>query len=576
MAAAGAYPGPCFKGAMDKGAMKGAPKGQAFGPGKGMPGIKGMGKGFGPDGRPMGPMGPTGPTGPKGMGPMGPMGPIGGKGPMGMGPVGSIGPGAPGGLKPQSTGGPRPDKALAPPALTAAAERRNSRGPLMPPLPPSALRPDAPVLEEDFGWPTKATPCFDKVDPAASMSKTEATDHSPLKSAAPLGEAQGRPAPVLRFVDDGEKADMPTLPGMPSSMPSMPSSTPSSIPSSIPSNIPSSIPSSTGGMPNSMLESMPSMPSSTPSSIPSSTGGMPASMLESMPSMPSSTPSSIPSSTGGMPASMLESMPSMPSSIPSTGNMPSSVPSSMPSCTPSSIPSSKPGSMPSSVPSSPSMPPAMPGTQSQLPQPAQAVQSVQPAQIAQPVQSMLPMQPVQEATHQVSIMQPVQAAQPAQATGQAMQPVAAPSQLGGASTAGYAGDVPIEGSRQFKARPTVTHLRSELERVQKEMDALRTASPSGDAGGETGAHLEELQRLRELLEQTERENQELRAKQVPEEGATKRRGVRKSVKNKTLDLTPHRKNEWQDMQRPESEESDLDIDEDLDELLGMDLTAARD
>ena len=67
--------------------------------GKGMPGIKGMGKGFGPDGRPMGPMGPTGPTGPKGVGPMGPMGPIGGKGPMGMGPVGSIGPGAPGGLK---------------------------------------------------------------------------------------------------------------------------------------------------------------------------------------------------------------------------------------------------------------------------------------------------------------------------------------------------------------------------------------------------------------------------------------------------------------------------------------------
>ena len=33
---------------------------------------------------------------------------------------------------------------------------------------------------------------------------------------------------------------------------------------------------------------------------------------------------------------------------------------------------------------------------------------------------------------------------------------------------------------------------------RQEMDALRTASPSGDAGGETGAHLEELQRLREL------------------------------------------------------------------------------
>lgn len=52
-------------------------------------------------------------------------------------------------------------------------------------------------------------------------------------------------------------------------------------------------------------------------------------------------------------------------------------------------------------------------------------------------------------------------------------------------------------------------------------------------------------RLSLRLEATERENQELRAKNEAQGPAPKRRG-RKSMRNQTMDFTKHRKDGWQD------------------------------
>lgn len=125
------------------------------------------------------------------------------------------------------------------------------------------------------------------------------------------------------------------------------------------------------------------------------------------------------------------------------------------------------------------------------------------------------------------------------------------------------------------SRPTVTHLRSELERLQKEMEALRL-QPTATSSPDTAMREEELRLLREQLEETERENQALRAKQAEDPGPAPRRRGRKSLK-KTMDLTAHRRISWQDLpegERLPSEESDVDDDDDLEELL--DLSAHRD
>lgn len=124
-------------------------------------------------------------------------------------------------------------------------------------------------------------------------------------------------------------------------------------------------------------------------------------------------------------------------------------------------------------------------------------------------------------------------------------------------------------SRREASRKTATQLRSELNRLREEMERQsaqgKTSSP--DAADELK---EELRRLQKQLEESERENQELRAKQsAPGESAPRRRG-RKSMRNRTMDLTAHRNADWEEAGGTSAEESDVsDNGEDLDALLGL-------
>ena len=109
--------------------------------------------------------------------------------------------------------------------------------------------------------------------------------------------------------------------------------------------------------------------------------------------------------------------------------------------------------------------------------------------------------------------------------------------------------------RSQASRKTATQLRSELNRLREEMERRQNeqglAVPASDDGLK-----EELRKLQKQLEESERENQELRAKQTaPSDSApAPRRRGRKSLRNRTMDLTAHRNADWEEVEGASSAE----------------------
>ncbi|CAK9046506.1 unnamed protein product [Durusdinium trenchii] len=151
-----------------------------------------------------------------------------------------------------------------------------------------------------------------------------------------------------------------------------------------------------------------------------------------------------------------------------------------------------------------------------------------------------------------------------------MQPAAQPAaQPTIQSPAAAQPSLPLPG-RQEVSRKTATQLRSELNRLREAMERQNSTESSGKSS-DMNALKEELMKLQKQLEESEQENQELRAKQsTPADAGPPRRRGRKSMRNRTMDLTQHRKEGWQDVEGESAEESDMsDVSEDLDALLGL-------
>lgn len=211
------------------------------------------------------------------------------------------------------------------------------------------------------------------------------------------------------------------------------------------------------------------------------------------------------------------------------------------------------------------------GTQMPTPAAADPVATVAPAAMpampsasAQPAPSMSPA----PAPESAPASTPASAPPPA-ASSPAMSPAMPPAMPGMPSMPSANGDNGGNGvSRREASRKTATQLRSELNRLREEMERQ---SAQGKASSSDADELkEELRRLQKQFEESERENQELRAKQsAPGESAPRRRG-RKSMRNRTMDLTAHRNADWEEAGGTSAEESDVSDDgEDLDALLGL-------
>lgn len=380
-------------------------------------------------------------------------------------------------------------------------------GPLMPPLPPSALRPDSPVLPEadDSLWPM----------PPASTSRSQVAD---VPSAAPAQPSQPS-QPV--------QATAPCL----------------------------------GTQPDRKSESTLEAPSSETHSSASAARVMPVTedSMPRMPAMPAAMPELVtPTPAVGMQASMSDQ------GLPKEAPAPATRPVDMPEPEPRSEPVDQPS-------------PA-----------AQAAQAAggKPAEPAAPLLAMARPEPEQGLGaaavcqgQDVSVTATSSFSEPSLSPSGALPAAERSSSRGGPSVQFAEGceDTPraVPSASRSGSRPTVTHLRSELERLQKEMEALRL-QPTSTSSPDTAMREEELRLLREQLEETERENQALRAKQAEDPGPAPKRRGRKSLR-KTMDLTAHRRISWQDLpegERLPSEESDVDDDDDLEELL--DLSAHRD
>lgn len=180
------------------------------------------------------------------------------------------------------------------------------------------------------------------------------------------------------------------------------------------------------------------------------------------------------------------------------------------------------------------------GTQMPTPAAADPVATVAPAAMpampsasARPAPSMSPA----PAPESAPASTPASAPPPA-ASSPAMSPAMPPAMPGMPSMPSANGDNGGNGvSRREASRKTATQLRSELNRLREEME--RQSAQGKTSSSDADELKEELRRLQKQFEESERENQELRAKQsAPGESAPRRRG-RKSMRNRREGRDPH-------------------------------------